>query len=114
MEDTSQMWLMDDYYPKKIANTLELVCALGSGNQGGVLQYHDSKTGQDFAVKFEPTNTNSQSLLTECLLLKNNSEKQYDRLPQYIKHDTSKGRRYLVMELLECTLEQHLAKFAHD
>lgn len=105
---------MDDYYPKKLASTLELVRALGSGNQGGVLQYRDTRTGENFAVKFEPTNTNSQSLLTECLLLKNNWDRQYDRLPRYIKHDTSRGRRYLVMDLLECTLEEHLAKFAND
>jgi hypothetical protein len=105
---------MGDYYPKKLATTLELVRSLGSGNQGGVLQYRDTRTGENFALKFEPTNTNSQSLLTECLLLRNNSERQYDRLPRYIKHDTSKGRRYLVMELLECTLEEHLEKFAHD
>ena len=65
-------------------------------------------------MKFEPTNTNSQSLLTECLLLKHNADKHLDRLPQYIKHDTYKGRRYLVMELLQCTLEEHLAKFQHD
>ncbi len=67
---------MGDYYPQKIMLTnLELVGALGSGNQGGVVRYRDSKTGIDCAVKFEPSNTNSQALLTESLLLKNNAEK---------------------------------------
>jgi fructosamine-3-kinase len=43
--EEQQVWLMDDYYPKKLAGTLELVRDLGSGNQGGVLQYRDTRTG---------------------------------------------------------------------
>lgn len=46
------------------------VKVLGTGGQGTVCMYRDTSSKVDFAVKLSPEGTTDQSLLNECLLLK--------------------------------------------
>ena len=81
---------------------------LGSDGKITVLKYRDTETGIEYAVKFDPKDSKDRhgnSLLDECLFLKQNYDKKYDRLPSYHSHNTHSLQRYLVMELMDETIE---------
>ena len=65
------------------------------------------------AVKFDPPiikgQVSNSNVLTECLLMKNNAFK-IPIMPKYIMHATIGGRRFLIMEYLDTSLEDALNK----
>jgi hypothetical protein len=65
------------------------------------------------AVKFDPPFVKGEApksnVLTECLLMKNNAFK-IPIMPKYIMHATIGGRRFLVMEYLDTSIEDALNK----
>ena len=61
-------------------------------------------------MKFDPPTSssgNSGNLLAECLFLKKNSM-HMSRVPKYKEHATVNVRRFLVMQLLEKSLDEHI------
>ena len=68
----------------------------------------DVKTGIEYAAKFNAKNPQAQTLLTECLYLKQCSQ-GLNRVPKYVFHTTTnEGRRFLIFQLLEQSLEDHI------
>jgi serine/threonine protein kinase len=92
----------------------EFVKVLGEGGQGTVCMYRDILSQVEYAVKFAPENTTDQSLLTECLLLKDNGDGKFDKLPRYNIHSTHNQRRFLVMEYLEYSVDEYLKQYEKD
>jgi serine/threonine protein kinase len=88
---------------------LIFVRELGSGGQGNVCLYRDSVTHQEFAVKLGLDAQQDSSLLTECLLLRNNIEGVYKNIVKYNSHATHNGRRFMAMEHLPQSIEEFLA-----
>ena len=69
---------------------------LGKGAFGEVFKYEETSTGMVYAVKFNAKNPQAQTLLTECLYLKQCSER-LTRVPKYVLHTTTnEGRRFLI------------------
>lgn len=69
-------------FPRQLMNTsYEFVKVLGSGGQGTVCMYRDTVRGQDFAVKLSPDGSIDQSLLNECLLMKELNNSKCEHLP---------------------------------
>ena len=96
-------------FPDKLMHSpYVFMSILGEGGQGTVCQYKDSKTGIAYAVKFAPVNCSDFSILTESKILKEGNERNLDRLPRYITHDTHSSRRYMVMDILPESLDDHI------
>ena len=76
---------------------------LKAGGQGVVCIYEDTQTKEKFAVKFDPFEGNP-NVITECLFLKDYSE-NLTTVPKYKLHATTGGRRYLIMEFLQKSIE---------
>lgn len=60
-----------------------------------------------WAIKFDPIGQKESSLLTESTFLKNYSAGN-DLLPKYKNHGRLNGRRYLIMENLEHSIEEYI------
>jgi hypothetical protein len=60
-----------------------------------------------WAIKFDPIGQLDSTLLSESTFLKKNSS-EYDRLPRYKTHGKFEGRRYLIMENLEHSVEEYI------
>jgi hypothetical protein len=60
-----------------------------------------------WAIKFDPIGQIDSTLLSESLFLKKYSPEN-DRLPRYKTHGKFEGRRYLIMENLEHSLEEYI------
>jgi hypothetical protein len=80
---------------------------LGKGAQGAVCLYAEVVNGELWAIKFDPIGQIDSSLLTESTFLKNHSAGN-DRLPKYKYHGKLNGRRYLIMENLEHSIEEYI------
>jgi hypothetical protein len=85
----------------------KLIQFLGKGAQGAVYLYAEVANGELWAIKFDPIGTIDSSLLTESTFLKNYSAGN-DRLPKYKYHGKLNGRRYLIMENLENSIEEYI------
>jgi hypothetical protein len=93
---------------------------LTTGVQGSVALYHDTSEREDVAVKFEPRIIKGQAsksnFLTDCVLIIKHSNK-IPIMPKYKMNGTIEGRRYLIMEYLDTSLEDALktdpGKFPH-
>ena len=88
--------------------------------QGSVALYHDTIEREDVAVKFEPPIIKGQAsksnFLTDSMLIEQNSNK-IPIMPKFKMKGTIEGRRYLIMEYLDTSLEDALkkdpGKFSH-
>ena len=85
----------------------KFISFLGKGAQGAVYLYAEFATGELWAIKFDPIGQIDSSLLTESTFLKNYSAGN-DRLPRYKNHGKLNGRRYLIMENLEHSIEEYI------
>ncbi len=64
-------------------------------------------TKQKVAVKFDPSK-GSQTLIKECMLMKEKDYSKLKRVPTYITHNTISNRYFLVMDLLDFSLELYI------
>jgi hypothetical protein len=101
----------DQAYPETMCDgddaEYKLVQFLGQGAQGAVYLYAEVPHNELWAIKFDPIGTKDSSLLTESTFLKNYSAGN-DRLPRYKNHGKLNGRRYLIMENLEHSIEEYI------
>lgn len=83
---------------------------LGKGERGTIVgQYTCKEEGTKYAVKFETATEVGSNLLTESLFMKNYGS-QLTQAPKYVNHSIIEGRRYLIMELMDHNLEEHIIK----
>lgn len=98
----------DQSYPQFIGDEeYKFIQFLGKGAQGEVCLYAEVANGEFWAIKFDPIGQKDSSLLTESTFLKINSAGK-DRLPKYKEHGKLNGRRYLIMEHLEHSIEEYI------
>ena len=78
--------------------TFKRVGFLGKGAFGEVFKYEETSTGMVYAAKFSAKNPQAQNtLLTECLYLKQCSDKLLTRMPKYVLHTiTLEGHRFII------------------
>ena len=80
---------------------------LGKGAQGEVCLYAEVLNGELWAIKFDPVGHIDSTLIRESRFIKNYSGEN-DRLPKYKDHGKQDGRRYLIMENLEHSIEEYI------
>ena len=63
------------------------------------------------AVKMDPVD--ERTILSECTFMRQNCDgRKLTRAPKYILHNTfGGGRRYVIMDYLEDSVEEYLNKF---
>jgi hypothetical protein len=97
-----------DGYPQELEyGEYVYVKELARGGQGSVCLFKRVKDNKVYAVKFDPPNHKDSNIIGECLFLKEHGIGQ-NRLPNYIKHTTIKGRRFMIQEYLEKSVREHI------
>ncbi len=81
---------------------------LGQGGQGVACKYITVSDGTPVAIKIDPED--QRNILAECTFLKSVGP-NLSCAPKYILHNTfGGGRRYLVMQYLELSVEEYLSQ----
>jgi serine/threonine protein kinase len=74
-----------------------------------VCLYQKVDTGELCAVKFDPNDSGDSDVLKECNFFRaHHKNEALTCIPKYYEHGKQDGRRYLIIELLEQSLEEHV------